>query len=155
MRISVLFCLKYSLDVNRRRCNLAYQGYLLKFGNTILPWKYIAAESYTTTPSRIIDVDSYRDGNAVLHRSTAEHKVTTVQWDTPYLNNKQVQAMLSIIKAAIINEKERKVAVTYYNKYEDTYKTGEFYIPDIEFPVYKANEAEIIYAPIRIELVEY
>lgn len=134
---------------------MAYQGYVIKFGNTILPWSYIAANSYKCTPSRPLDLDSYRDGNGVLHRTVLSHTVTTIEWDTPYLSNTQAQAMLSIIKGAMTNTKERKVTVTYYDHYNNTYKTGSFYIVDIEFVPFKADETEIIYNPIHIELIEY
>ena len=59
-----------------------------------------------------------------------------------------------IMKSGLINEVERKYRVTYWNDETNTYTTGEFYVPDIEFKRKRIENGTIYYGPIRIALVE-
>lgn len=134
---------------------MAYSGYLIKFGSTILPWDYISAASYKATPSQRLDLDSFRDSDGILHRTVLDHTASKVEWETPYLTNVQVQTMLNIFTAAMTITAERKVTVTYYNMESDSYETGTFYMPDIEFTIHSASSTELVYEPIRIAIIEY
>ena len=67
---------------------MAYQGYHIKFSdNTTLPYNYMSHGSYQSTPNQRMDLDSYRDGNGILHRTALPHTATKIEWETPYLNN--------------------------------------------------------------------
>jgi hypothetical protein len=134
---------------------LAYNGYLIKFGNTVLPFKYIAAGTYKAAPSQTADLDSYRDANAELHRNVVRNDIAKIEWETPYLTDTEVLTLMNIINAAMINAMERKVTVTFYQDDQGTYRTGIFYVPDITFTVYQANAYGVIYMPTRIALIEY
>lgn len=134
---------------------LAYNGYLIKFGNTVLPFKYIAAGTYKAAPSQTADLDSYRDANAELHRNVVRNNIAKIEWETPYLTDTEVMALMSIINAAMTSALERKVTVTFYQDDQGTYRTGNFYVPDITFTVYQANAYGVIYMPTRIALIEY
>ena len=134
---------------------MAYSGYLLKFGSTTLPFDYIRAASYKATPAQRLDLDSYRDADGTLHRTVLDHTASKIEWETPYLTNAQVQAMLAIFAGAMTNTAERKVTITYYNEESDSYNTGTFYMPDTVFTIYRATDTELIYNPIRIAVIEY
>jgi|LSQX01.3.fsa_nt_gb hypothetical protein len=134
---------------------LAYSGYLLKFGNTALPFKYIYPGTYKVSPSQTADLDSYRDANAVLHRNVVRNNIAKIEWETPYLTDTEVLTLMNIINAGMTNAMERKVTVTFYQDDQGTYRTGNFYVPDITFTVYQANAHVVIYMPTRIALIEY
>lgn len=136
---------------------MAYNGYHLKFGNTVLPYKYIRLATYKSTPNQRLDLDSYRDSDGVLHREVLSHTASKVEWETPYLSNFDVAEMNGIFAAAMLNTSERKATVTYYDEENDTYKTGTFYMPDVQYSVYHADpdKKELIYAPIRFAIIEY
>ena len=88
---------------------LAYSGYLLKFGNTTLPFKYIYPGTYKVSPSQTADLDSYRDANAVLHRNVVRNNIAKIEWETPYLTDTEVLTLMNIINAVMTNAMERKV----------------------------------------------
>ena len=54
-----------------------------------------------------------------------------------------------------MNTVQRKCYVTYWNDETNSYDSGYFYIPDIEFSVMDASKTDIRYNPISIELIEY
>lgn len=134
---------------------MAYSGYLLKFGSTELSYEYIRAASYHTTPSQRLDLDSYRDANGVLHRTALEHTASKIEWETPPLDNTQLQTLLSIFRSAMTNVAERKVTVTYYNEESNSYVTGTFYMPDAEYTIRHVTSTILMYEPIRFALIEY
>ena len=55
----------------------------------------------------------------------------------------------------LVNETERKYKVTYWNDETNTYKTSEFYMPDVNYPIKKIEGKNIEYNPISFELIEY
>ena len=74
-----------------------------------------------------------------------------------YLGEKIV--VKAIIDAGIVSggERERKVSVTYWNDEEMDYKSGVFYIADIEYTISHVNERKLdmVYEPFDIQLTEY
>ena len=45
---------------------MAFKGWLIKFGNTVLPNKYL--EKYKSTPNQRLELDASRDATTVRHR---------------------------------------------------------------------------------------
>ena len=45
---------------------MAFQGWLIKFGDTVLPNKYLTG--YKDTPNQRLELAAYRDTEALLHR---------------------------------------------------------------------------------------
>jgi len=128
---------------------MAFLGYLLKINGTIFPNKFIAIDSYQSTPNQITDLDSYTDADGVLHRNTLPHTRTKTEFNTPYLSladKKTVQGFFS-----------NRVSFTaeYWNDESNSYKTGKFYVPDLTFLIYSMTENDILYKPTRIALIEY
>lgn len=132
---------------------LNYQGYLLKFGNTEFPNTYFT--EYSSTPDQRLDNDAERDDNGYLQRSTLPTGKTSITFSTHILHLNEKIHMQNIINSAIVNTAQRKCQVTYWNDETNSYDSGYFYIPDIEFSVMDATQNDILYNPISIELIEY
>lgn len=130
-----------------------YKGYLLKLGNTEFPNNYFA--EYSSTPDQRMDNDAERDDNGSLQRSTLPTGKTSITFSTHILHLNEKINMQNIINSAIVNTAQRKCYVTYWNDETNSYDSGYFYIPDIEFSVMDASKTDICYNPISIELIEY
>lgn len=130
-----------------------YKGYLLKFRNTEFPNNYFA--EYSSTPDQRMDNDAERDDNGSLQRSTLPTGKTSITFSTHILHLNEKINMQNIINSGIVNTVQRKCYVTYWNDETNSYDSGYFYIPDIEFSVMDASKTDIRYNPISIELIEY
>ena len=130
-----------------------YQGYILKFGNTVFPNHFFL--QYSSTPSQRMDVDAERDNLGWLHRSTLPNGKTSIAFDTHIMELDEKIAVQNIIRQAIEIPAERKGKVTYWNDEINDYVTGDFYIPDVQYTIMDADQRTIRYAPITVELVEY
>lgn len=131
----------------------SYAGYLLKFGNTVMPNRYFL--EYSSTPDRISDDDAGTDQNGYLWRSPLPHKRSTVKFSTHQMELDDKITFQAIYQNAITNSAERKATVTFWNDDTNAYQTSDFYLPDIEFSVRDADSHTIYYNPITVELVEY
>lgn len=136
---------------------MAFEGWLIKFGNTALPNNYL--EKYKETPNQRLELDAYRDVAALLHRETSPNYKSkiVVPIRKLYLGEKIV--LKAIVDAAIVSggERERKVSVTYWNSEELGYKNGIFYMPDIEYTITHVDvrKLNMVYEPFEIQLIEY
>ncbi|MDF2906843.1 MAG: hypothetical protein K0R34_2164 [Herbinix sp.] len=132
----------------------AYAGYLLKINGTVLPNKYILMDSYNSTPHQQSDIDSYEDGNGLLHRTVAPHTRSKPDFNTvPKLALAEKMALQEIIPTSAT---ERiRLTVEYWDDDTNTYQTGDFYVPDITYPIHDAGATDIIYNSIRIAFIEY
>lgn len=134
---------------------MAYQGYLLKVGNTKIPHSYMRAETYKALLSTN-DLDSYRDANGKLHRNALEHRVGKVEFETPPLmDNKKMTNFLKMFQNNYIDVKEKAVNATFYVPELDDYLTQKMYVPDINFTLYFADEEKVQYNQTRIALIAY
>lgn len=122
-----------------------------------IPLKYIKIEEYQVTPDQMLDLDSYRSETGVLLRNPLSHTATKVEFNTPHIYRPDLNALLKIIKDGFISAKARDVKLKYYDQYTDDYKTGHFYVPDIEFTINHIDEdaGTILYNPVRIAFIEY
>ncbi len=139
---------------------MAYSGYLVKLGGsggTILPMKYMKLEGYIITPNQRMEAEAARSITGLLHRTTVEHTATKIEFTTPNLTNKDVNEMMSMFRNAWSSEAERRLELQYYDMETDSYKTGTFYMPDIKFTIYKADNImnTLIYKETRIAFIEY
>lgn len=130
-----------------------YQGYLLKFGNTVMPNKYFL--EYSSTPNQRMESDAQRDQLGDLHRTTLPHHKSSITFSTHILSLNEKIRFQNIINGAMTNSLQRRVPVTYWNDETNNYCSGSFYIPDIEFQVIDADATNIEYNPITVELIEY
>lgn len=124
-----------------------FQGHLLEINGTVLPTKFI--QTYKVTPDQQQDKDSYQDLVGELHREILPHTRSKIEFTTPYLWKDAKEELQSFFPD------RSEVAVTYWNDERLEYVSGRFYIPDIQFQVYRIIGNDMEYFPIRIALIEY
>lgn len=138
---------------------MAFSGYLIKVGGssgTELPMKYIKVDGYNITPNQRMETEAKRAITGLLHRSTVEHTASKVEFTTPYLTNMEIDVMMTLFRNAWTDVKERKPTLYYYDMETNTYKTGDFYMPDIKFEIDHIEPNNIIvYKELRIAFIEY
>lgn len=132
-----------------------YNGYLLKFGDKVFPNEYIL--EYSSTPNQRLESSADRDNTGTLQRKTLNSTKTSINLSTHILSLSEKIKMQSVINAGMVNTAQRKCKVTYWNDEDNTYKTGYFYIADIEYTIMDVDSTskDIQYNPITIELIEY
>ena len=132
-----------------------FRGYLLKFGNTILPHEYIQIDTYQSIPNQRIELSAYRDNNVDLYRVTSQNYKTTIKFDTMSLTLEQKIDLQTKMQAGLVNATERKYQVNYWNDEDNQYDTKYFYIPDVAFPIHSITENDILYNPVSFEFIQY
>ena len=136
---------------------MAFNGYLIKLGQVVFPLSFVYKESYSVTPNRRMDLDSFRNGYGVLERTVLDHSPSTIKFQTVPMDNSKLEEMMSLLRENYVNEKEKKLYIEYYCPDTNSYKTGEFYIPDIEFPIHLVDleNNKILYKSFTLEFIEY
>lgn len=136
---------------------MSFNGSLIKFSGDNFPLKYVFKESYKVTPNRRQDLDPYRDGNGKLHRNTLSHTATTIQFQTKPMWNDDFDTMMSFIRSHYTNDLEKKLSITYFSPDTNSYKTGNFYVPDIEYTIdlVDTTKNKILYLSTTLEFIEY
>lgn len=133
---------------------MAYQGYLIKVGNTIFPMKYIRAETYKCTPNQRIDQDSDSDATGALHRNVLPHTRSKIEFETPQmLRGADVLAISTLL--GLVGNARRDVTITYWDHESQDYKTGKCYVPDISYQLMRNTGSDLVYMPIRYAFIEY
>lgn len=133
---------------------MAYNGFLLKIGDYIVPSnKFIKAESYKTYVN-MQDVDPWTDANGYLHREAVELKALKVEFETPaMLTNVSFSEFMSKIRENYINATSRTCQVTAYIPEYDDYVTQTAYLADFQPQIYGVFDDVIKYNPISISFI--
>ena len=136
---------------------MAFNGYLLKMGEDIFPLSFVFKESYKVVPNRRVDLDSSRNANGKLQRNVLDHMPSTISFQTKPMWNDELNEMMSFIRSHFSVEKEKKMILEYYCPDTDDYKTGEFYVPDIEYSISRVDleNNKIFYNGFQLEFIEY
>lgn len=136
-----------------------FEGWLIKFGEQIMPNDYLLVEGWESTPNQRTEIDAYRDGNNLLHRETSENFKSKIVMSVADLDLVDKIRFQEIVNSGMIDAKERKVDVTYWNDETNQYITSPtgFYIPDIKWVIESVDEEEknIHYKKFTITLIEY
>lgn len=121
-----------------------------------IPLGMIRYETYQITPQQTIDLDSYRSENGNLLRNPVATKCK-LEFNTPLMTDTQWAEIWNFIKAGFNNSTERKLKLKYYDTLSATYKTGYFYVPDVQTTIRNIEEDEgvINYQEIRLAFIEY
>lgn len=134
-----------------------FQGYLLKFGDTIFPHKYLA-QNPTFTPNRRLEAQAYRNADANLYRVTinnhkSEFEITTVPDITLEEKIEIENAMLDGLEDII----GRKYRITFWNDdvHVNDYMTGSFYLTDVSYSYNKIDDNTIYYDSIKYKFIQY
>ncbi len=137
-----------------------FSGWLIKFGDVVLPNSFILADGWESTPNQRVEIDAYRDANVLLHRETSENFKTSITLNIRAMNLEEMTAFKAVIGLATLdinNKKQRRLMVTYWNDEELEYKTATMYMPDVTYSIHTVNEVDrdIEYNGFTIELIEY
>lgn len=140
---------------------MAFNGKLveLKTGSSYVefPTKYIKSESYKVTPNQRMESSANRSATGLLKRTTVSHTASKIDFNTTVLTNKEVADITTKLSAAYTDSLQRKLDLRYYDPETDSYKTGTFYVPDIDYDIMRIEKnAHIIhYNSIRYAFIEY
>jgi len=139
---------------------MAYSGYLIKVGGsngTILPMKYIKLDGYNITPNQRMESEAKRAVTGLLHRTTVAHTASKIEFETPIMTNDDMDTMMTLFSNAWTSSIERKLELYYYDMETNSYKSGDFYMPDIKFQIDHIDSARniIYYKETRIAFIEY
>ena len=138
---------------------MAFNGKLveLKTGNNYVefPLTYVKAESYKVTPDQRMESSANRAVTGLLKRTTCSHTASKVEFETIILTNSDVSAINTLLSNAYTNAQERKLDLRYYDPPTDSYKTGTFYVPDINYDIIFIDGMKIQYNSVRIAFIEY
>ncbi len=135
-----------------------FDGWLIKFGTREFPLEHIAEEGYDCTPNQRQESNAWQDTAGNLHRDTASHYRTKIEITTmDELTLEELQEIQSVMNSSILDKRERKGKVTYWNNEENAYKEGIFYIPDIQFKIKRVDKVKkkLYHSSLRIALIEY
>lgn len=133
---------------------MAYNGYLVKIGDYVIPAKkFIRADSYSAYVN-MQDIDPYTDANGYLHREAVDLKALKVEFETPaMLTNMEFAKFMSKIRENYINSKSRSVLITAYIPEYDDYVTQTGYLADFTPQIYGTYGGVIHYNPIRFAFI--
>lgn len=137
-----------------------FSGWLIKFGDVVLPNSFILADGWESTPNQRVEIDAYRDANVLLHRETSENFKTSLRLNIRAMDLEEMTAFKAVIGLATLdinNKKQRRLMVTYWNDEELDYKTATMYMPDVTYTIHTVDEEnrDIEYNAFTIELIEY
>lgn len=137
-----------------------FSGWLIKFGDVVLPNSFILADGWESVPNQRVEIDAYRDANVLLHRETSENFKTSLRLNIRAMNLEEKTAFNNVIGLATLdinNKKQRKLMITYWNDEELDYKTATMYMTDTMYVIHTVDEVErdIEYNAFTIELIEY
>ncbi len=135
-------------------------GWLIKFGDIILPNSFILADGWESTPNQRVEINAYRDANVLLHRETSENFKTKITLNIREMNlaeRRAFDAVIGLATLSINDKKQRKLMVTYWNDEDLEYRTGTMYMTDTTYSIHTVNEVtpDINYNEFTIELIEY
>lgn len=135
---------------------MAFQGYYIKnTGNgKILSTSILkdGGEGYHATPDIISDKNAYTDGTGLTHRSPLPHTKSKIFVNTiDIISEKQKLDIQQVLNNHILMKLE------YWNDNSHNYKTGNFYMPEIDWRHARVDKKtnKITYAGISITLIEY
>lgn len=139
---------------------MAFNGYLIMVGGplgAVLPLKYMRYETYQVTPDQVMDFNTTRDTTGVLHRTVLGHTATKIEFTTPRMSNTDVENLMVLLRRYWNNNREKKLALYYYDPLTNDYKTGTFYMPDINFTISNVDSqrGKIMYTETRVAFIEY
>ena len=134
-----------------------WKGYLLKFGNVEVPLSYLKLDDGNEqTPNQREEISAKRDDyTRKLSRVTADGKITKMSFVFRPLNITQMRALRTVMANGLVNAKERKYNVTYWNDENLRYERGYFYIPDITYKKGIVDASGIMYKPFTMTLIGY
>ena len=140
---------------------MAFNGKLveLKTGANYIefPMKYVKSESYKVTPNQRMESSATRAATGLLKRTTVDHTASKIDFTTPPITNTDMGTINTLLSNAYTDSHSRTLDLRYYDPETDTYKTGTFYVPDIDYEIVRIDltQTMIQYSGVRIAFIEY
>ena len=132
---------------------MAYNGYLLKIGNYIIPHSVIKADTYSAYIN-MQDVDPWTDADGYVHRNAVELKALKVEFETvPLMTNSTFSDFMGNIKRNFISDIDKSVEIEAYIPETDSYVTQRGYMVDITPKIYGIFNGVIKYESIQFAFV--
>lgn len=136
-----------------------FQGWQLKFGDTLFPQKYLAQDP-VFTPKRRAEASAYRDAAYDLHRVTIDNHKTTFEITTLPITLDEKIEIEAAMRAGLVGSVERKYFVRYWNDDPESddsndYSSGYFYLADVSYTHKHITANTIYYDSIKYSFVEY
>lgn len=142
---------------------MSFNGYLLAACDAtfkvkqIFPNKYIQFNSWSSTPNQREELKAYRDDNTRnLTRVTAAGKKSVFSFKLrPNLHLDEKMEVQNFFAGYELDHEQRKINLQFWDDENNEYKTGTFYRPNMQFPIVKITDKDIIYGELTIECIEY
>ena len=140
---------------------MAFNGKLLelKVGANYIefPITLINAESYKVTPNQRLESSANRSTTGKLVRTTVSHTASKIDLSTIVLKNGDLNTIQSLLASAYTDALQRKLNLRYYVPETDSYKTGTFYMPDVDYDILRIDldTNTVLYNSIRYAFIEY
>lgn len=132
---------------------MAYQGYLLKIGNYVVPQKFMKPSSYSPYDN-MQDLSPWTDGFGYEHRDAVELKAIKVEFETPpMLTDTQLEEFLSKIRENFVKPVEKGCYITAYIPLFNDYIRQYGYMADFKPTIYGTYGNEIHYDSIRFAFI--
>lgn len=128
---------------------MAFEGYLIKINGNTFPNKYLIVDSFNSIPNQRLEEDSYVDGNGVRHVNVSPHVPSKIEFTTRRVNLAEKMEIQSFIPT------RENLTATYWNDETNTYETGVFRVPDINYTIFDISQNDIMYNEIHIVFDEY
>jgi len=122
------------------------------------PLGLIVTKSYKSTPNQRLDLSSSkRNLNGVLQRNVIRHMPFKVEFTLRKMTNAELSQFTSFMRSHFTDELQREFYMRYYNDETDSYNTGRFYMPDVQYQkdTVDLQNRVIKYAEARVAFIEY
>lgn len=122
-----------------------------------MPLSYIKMDNGNEqTPNQREEIKAERDDyTRTLMRVTADGMITKQSFVFRRMNIKERRALKNVMKSGLVDEKQRRYHVTYWNDENLQYEEGDVYIPDITYSRALADDDGIIYNEFTMTLIGY
>ena len=102
-------------------------------------------------------MDSYRDGNGVLHRNALNTKIVKVEFQLrENIKASEYDVIMQEITNRYTKASERKLQIDVYLPETATYSgTIDVYMPDPEVVIKRADANDLVYKSIRMAFIGY
>lgn len=140
---------------------MAFNGNLLevKVGNSYVPFptNLVNAESYKVTPHQRMESSANRATTGKLVRKTVSHTASKIDLNSIIMTNRDISTIEDLLTSAYTDSLQRKLNLRYYVPQSDSYSTGTFYVPDVDYEIMRIDRDTntVWYNSVRYAFIEY
>lgn len=110
--------------------------------------------SYHSYDNQRSELKANRNAANLLVRQTSPNFKTKIEFETPKLWLNEYEEIRNLLNQGIVNSRERKIQVTYWNSEELRYKDAICYMPDIDYQPNNFGNT-LLYDQMKLEFIEY